>query len=641
MIFKKRESKSSEKDILEKKVAIDIGLSSVKFAYFKENLLHLDEFPLSEPPKDISGIKQEGILEFQATAIKKAVSMINPSAEFILSPQPSFLSLARVFPRPTEIDIRRFLDKELPFEPDQFAYDIYRFNGASKEKRSKKSSKIALFATDIDFVQGSIGLLGEHQLQVKKFTPGLAGLMNYLLMASNTIGQEPIVCLDLGAFYSHLVIIHGREQILGRTFGIGGNHFNQELSKKLNIDFETAEKIKKERKLIDDRLFDSKGGATSMPMYQAINAVLFGIVDEIKHSMTYFEDSFLSDLSKANILLAGGSSKLQNLDKFLERELDIPVKYAESAIHNLAPQSEFEPQFASSIGLLVNPSNKSLMDINLLKNIEGMQIKLDEGDYFLTKEGFVNKKTYKKKQKSIPIKPGSPKKKDTDMEDEAPSPLSFILSIPDRIMALIKGEELEAVAPRKISFSFPEMSAMKELIKPVIIIAGILFLVIYGGDQFFWSSKEKKLNRSINNYLLKSNETDKARGALMAKMGGAEMGVEKTSIKVTRADKIIWADKLKAVSGAVPEKVWVSDLTIKGSPPALVMSCHVYSYGEDHLKDIALFIQNLKSQKECMKDFRDIIFRSAVRNKSDKDVYDFTLTLPLKRNIIEMKKETL
>ena len=103
----------------EKRVAIDIGLSSIKFAYFKEQYLFLDEFPLFDQCKDIKGIKQKELLDSQAAAINKAVKMIDPKAEFILSLQPSFQVLTRVLPQPADIDLRRTVEKEFPFEPGE------------------------------------------------------------------------------------------------------------------------------------------------------------------------------------------------------------------------------------------------------------------------------------------------------------------------------------------------------------------------------------------------------------------------------------------------------------------------------------------------------------------------------------------
>ena len=141
-----------------------------------------------------------------------------------------------------------YLEKELPFEEENFGFDFQRIEGPSsgnkKSKRNeKKSPKILVSACDLDFIQQSIGLLGAFQLRLKKFTPNLVALLNYLMLTSNGDGLQPVVLLDLGALYSSLIIYRGRGQVLTRTLNLGGNHFNRQLVKKLNVDFETAEKI--------------------------------------------------------------------------------------------------------------------------------------------------------------------------------------------------------------------------------------------------------------------------------------------------------------------------------------------------------------------------------------------------------------
>jgi len=639
-MFKRKAKK--EKDISdvteETRVAIDIGHYSIKFAYFKDNLLCLDEFPFFEQPKDMIGLKQQELLDVQMFTVNKAVSMINPKAEFILSPQPSPLMLTRVLQQPPDLALKRLLERELPFEPDQFTFDTQEMSSRAQDKKSKKSEKrslsIAVAASNLDFIQRCIGLLGKFQLQIKSVTPKAVGLLNYLLLNPDGNGDQPVVFLDLGALFSHLIIYKGKEQFLARTIHLGGIHFNNELVKRLNVDFETAEKIKTERKLIDDSLFDSKGMTSSLPMFQAINNILFNLVDEIKNSMTYFEDYFLEDVSNAIVLLAGGSSNLHNLDRFLTKETDLPVSKAEKALHNLTPDLEFSPQFASTVGLLRKPTRTDLFEINLINNIEGLLFKLEDGDYYLTKDGFVNKKKYKRKQKTGPkevkIAGGQ------GLRDITLSPLALIKELPQRIKGLLKGEKFEMPT---ISFSQMNFSHIKSQFKNIFVVLGALFLVIYGGNRLFWAPKMRTLDRTLSGYLNKSAELDQARSSVITVSTPEKEKQSPQAIKVMRTDKILWADKLKAIAAAIPEMVWVSDLAIKGN--ALVISCHVYSYGQDHLKTIALFIKNIKTRKEFLNDFEDVKFQSALRNTTDKDIYDFTLTFPLKRKTIEQIEETI
>ena len=74
---------------------------------------------------------------------------------------------------------------------------------------------------------------------------------------------------------------------------------------------------------------------------------------------------------------------------------------------------------------------------------------------------------------------------------------------------------------------------------------------------------------------------------------------------------------------------------------SLIIRCHVTSDRQDHLQAIAAFIENLKGEKRFLKDFSGIKFHSADRNPEEMNTVDFTLTLPLARNMLREKTETV
>ncbi|MEW6667841.1 MAG: pilus assembly protein PilM [Thermodesulfobacteriota bacterium] len=636
----KRKQKSGMGDAARQaRVAVDIGLHSIKCAYFKDHLLHLEEFPLFDQPRDFRTLKEQEISSLQMSAINKAVTMINPKGEFVLSPPPSPQVLTRILLPPADTELRRHLEKEFPFEPDQLGYDTFSLIADPKDKKSKKEDKkvrrLVVSATDQDFIRRSISLLGEFQLQIRRLTPCQVALLNYLILTTDVNAGSPIVFLDLGSLYTQLIIFKGKDQFLARTLMLGGSLFNQELVEKLNVDFETAEKIKRERKLIDDGLFDSKGASSSMPMFQAVNSVLFGLVDEIRNSMTYFEDSFIEDLSGASLLLAGGASSMHNLDRFLQRELELNVLKVQDPVHDLHPGVGFAPQFASVIGLLGDPSHPGLLGINLINNIEGMLFKIQDSEYYLTKDGFVNKKKFRKQRKGA--REGQPSVKvKGGVEVEEPrglNPLAFVQALAGKVKGLLRGEPFGEMPKIFIPNPFreTEVGSVRNWVKPALLVLGALFLVVVGVDQFLWASKKTALERDLRRYVSKRDELRRARAALMP---GQEVAGGK-GLMVSRPDKIIWSSKLRDLAAAIPESVWLSDLAIQGSPPSLVLTCHVSSYAEDHLRDIALFIERLKTNEAFMRDFTDVLFRSAQRSRISSDVYDFTLTFPMKRKLVE------
>ncbi len=640
-MLKKKKKAIVHDAALEKRVAIDIGLYSIKFAYFKNDLLYLQEFPLFEDVKDIRGLEQQDLSESQTAVIKSAIKMINPRAELILSPQPSLHVLTRIFHQPPETDLKSFLEKVLPFEPDKFTFDVQKLDSIPLRKKSskkaEKDSKIVVVASDLDHVHRSIEVLGDFQLQIKQFLPSSITLLNYILLSKPTTDGKPLILLDLGATYSHLIVYRKKDQFLVRTLNLGGNHLNLELVKQMNVDFETAEKIKLERALIDESLLSTTKQTGVSSMFQAISTIIYSLVDEIKNTMTYFEDLSVSDISDSTVLLAGGTSKLKNLDRFLSKELGLSVKRVQYPAQKLAPESKFEPQFASTVGLLGDTARDDLYDINLLKNVDGMLFRLKEGDHYLTREGFLDKKTYKKRRKSRPIEStGSTKSKVTEVLDPAPTVVALVKELQEKVRAFLRGEKVDM----RVSFREIDHTPITNRLKNTLVVLGTLFLVLIIAYQFWWSPKMKRIYGAINGYVGTNNELLKERAALKPE---ENPGVPETTIKVT--DKMLWTNKLKAIAIALPEEVWISNLEIEGSMDeiedlkvfkrSLTLDCHATSDSGEHLKAIAKFIRNIKLQKDFLKDFTEVKFHSAARNPENQDTLDFSLTLPLRRNLLE------
>ena len=264
---------------------------------------------------------------------------------------------------------------------------------------------------------------------------------------------------------------------------------------------------------------------------------------------------------------------------------------------------------------------------------------LRDGDFYLKKDGFINKKKYKKKN---PVKSSSAATTDmrqTPVVDApAPSVIVFIRELQKKVKAVLKGEKVDM----RVSFRDMDKSSVPKPLKIFFVIFGLLFLLVYGTHEFYWSPKMKQVNRSINRYLGKRNELNQSLAYQPSKK-------ENLLVQITKTDKILWTNKLKAIAAALPKKVWISDIEIKGSTEetesfqvgkrSLIFYCHVTSNSQDHLQAIAGFIKNLKKEREFFKDFSGIKFHSADRNQEEKDTIDFTLTLPLARNMLMEKKE--
>ncbi|MCC6544476.1 MAG: type IV pilus assembly protein PilM [Nitrospirae bacterium] len=128
--------------------------------------------------------------------------------------------------------------------------------------------------------------------------------------------NDTVALVNIGAGITNINILQGGMFAFTRDISIGGNRYTESIQKDLGLSFEDAEKIKKG---------ESVEGAETLQVDSIIENVSTEITSEITRSFGYFKATMLSE--KINkVLLSGGSSKIPNLDSFLQERLELPVE---------------------------------------------------------------------------------------------------------------------------------------------------------------------------------------------------------------------------------------------------------------------------------------------------------------------------
>ena len=155
--------------------------------------------------------------------------------------------------------------------------------------------------------------------------------------------------VNLGGGTSEIAVISLGGMVSFTSEKIGGDNLDKNIAdyirKKyhLIIGEQTAERIKieigsalplKEDKVLKVRGRDSSGlpkdiDFTSSETAEAVNKSLFGIVEAVRKVFNQTPPELIADVMEKGIILSGGTSKLWNIDKYLEQELSIPVFIAE------------------------------------------------------------------------------------------------------------------------------------------------------------------------------------------------------------------------------------------------------------------------------------------------------------------------
>jgi type IV pilus assembly protein PilM len=200
--------------------------------------------------------------------------------------------------------------KYIPFEVEDMILDYQRLKDEGGEEGEKKEMRVLLVAAKRDYilehadlVEG-LGLL-PAVVDVDSFALGngfeLAGTVK-----PDAFDWTKITALvDIGAAKTNVNIVKGDVSFFTREIFIGGDEMTESLSKKMNIDVQEAEKLKREP------------GDQGARVQDALGSVLDDLCHEVHLSLDYFENQF--DRPVDDILVSGGGALAPGLDDAFEK----------------------------------------------------------------------------------------------------------------------------------------------------------------------------------------------------------------------------------------------------------------------------------------------------------------------------------
>jgi type IV pilus assembly protein PilM len=141
-----------------------------------------------------------------------------------------------------------------------------------------------------------------------------------------------VALVNIGASFSSINIFSAQRLRHNRTISIAGNNFTKAINQNLNVSFEEAEKIKREKGVIKvDSTEDSAAPATQK-IFTLIEPVLKELVTEVQRSIDYYRSRY-KDGSIDLIVLSGGTAAFKNIDTYLSKEFKVKCMVADPFSH--------------------------------------------------------------------------------------------------------------------------------------------------------------------------------------------------------------------------------------------------------------------------------------------------------------------
>jgi len=333
-----------------------IEVMEVKSGWLKPELISYGRQEL-EP-----GVVEDGVIfkkDKLVESIKKALETASPKRmrgdNCVLS-LPESKVFTYVFNVPLGLKPNQ-IKKVLKYEVERvipLSFNEIYFNFLIVSKNRKEFLQEVFFVgTPKKIVDDFYEVLRKAEIHPLAFDMESAALARSLIERYN-IGVG-IMIADIGARTTILSIFDKGGVRLTFNFPVAGNKFTESLAKELKISLEEAETLKK------------TAGLNSEKVSKVLKPQIQMIAEEIKKSIKYYETH--SENKIEEIILAGGSSLLLDLDKYLADELGLKVKIGNPLLKVKDSSGLTEKKnsvlFATVLGLALRAATKDPRNVGI------------------------------------------------------------------------------------------------------------------------------------------------------------------------------------------------------------------------------------------------------------------------------------
>ncbi|MBI4101602.1 MAG: pilus assembly protein PilM [Candidatus Nealsonbacteria bacterium] len=294
---------------------------------------------------------------FSKEGLKKSLKGLLENLKFgklgtrqIVSALPESKSYLHIFEKPADLgksEIPEYaqlkMKENFPYSPNEL-YSDFQIQG----------NKIILAASPKKVVDDYLEVFRDCDLEPLALEIESLSLSRSLLSG----GPENVLIIDLGARTAGFSVFQAGELGFGFSLEGAGDQFTQALSGKLGLTWNAAENLKKEVGL-DPGFQEGK-------VFLVLQKELQPLVEQVGKISQFFQDRTGEKIGR--IILAGGSSSLPNLPKYLAENFGLPVEIGDPWVKisiDLLRRREYLKE-----ALEVNPILYSTVIGNALRGLE-------------------------------------------------------------------------------------------------------------------------------------------------------------------------------------------------------------------------------------------------------------------------------
>ncbi|OHB18692.1 MAG: hypothetical protein A2854_05235 [Parcubacteria group bacterium RIFCSPHIGHO2_01_FULL_56_18] len=173
-------------------------------------------------------------------------------------------------------------------------------------------------------------------------------------------GIAPVLVVDLGAATTKIYVIERGIVRSSHLVSAGGQHMTENLGRSLGWEFEKAERVKRERGLIDSNAYSADENDR---IKTALLSTLSRVFSEVNRVLLSYGQRYNKNVSR--VVLAGGGASLPGLSDVAHSSLSVEVEIANPFSHTEAPAfleavlREIGPGFVVAVGVALRKLKSS------------------------------------------------------------------------------------------------------------------------------------------------------------------------------------------------------------------------------------------------------------------------------------------
>jgi type IV pilus assembly protein PilM len=323
---------------------LDIGASSIKVAEILQSSkgAELKSFGMVPLPPEVivdGAIMDAEIVKDAIKQVFKEARIRNKNVAISVSGH-SVIVKKIIVPEMTQQDLEKSIETEarqyIPFDIEDVNVDFQILERAPMAQQGEM--EVLLVAVKKDKINEQISLVRESGLN-----PAVIDIDSFAFENIYELNYEAepgsVALIDLGASTMKINIMQDGTSTFVRDISMGGNQYTEALQKEFNVNFETAEKMKRGQML---------EGIPQDSVLSVVNAISEDIVVEVQRSFDFFRAS-APDVNINKVVLGGGSSLFGDIDRFFADKLGINVERVNPFRNIKVNQKRFDMEYMESI----------------------------------------------------------------------------------------------------------------------------------------------------------------------------------------------------------------------------------------------------------------------------------------------------